>query len=335
MLLPLLAGAMCVSGLAAAPQIQFEKTVYDFGKVSVVESVTGSFKYKNVGDAVLKIEPPKASCGCTVAELKQDSLKPGESGELAFTFNLGRVRAEMAKQITITSNDPKTPVVGLTIKADYTPLYELNPLTLAPELAFGVDKDEQFASLTRTDGKALKIVKLESSKPWITASVVAGASADTSAARIKILIRREGEPRRFSEYVHVYTEGQEALPSASIGLHGQLRGEVGVIPEALYWSINDAATAPTDRPESMVLRRILISSAGGKPLQLKNPRSTIPGVVVEILPKEAGKSYELVARLKDVPKATVGGNVSFETSVAGQPRIEVPMIVNVFQAQVR
>jgi len=54
-------------------------------------------------------------------------------------------------------------------------------------------------------------------------------------------------------------------------------------------------------------------------------------VKVELVPKEAGKAYELVARLEEVPAGTVSGNVSFETSVAAQPKIEVPVIVNVFK----
>jgi hypothetical protein len=38
-----------------------------------------------------------------------------------------------------------------------------------------------------------------------------------------------------------------------------------------------------------------------------------------------------VVRLEEMPTNTISGNVSFETSVAAQPRIEVPVIVNVFQ----
>jgi hypothetical protein len=76
---------------------------------------------------------------------------------------------------------------------------------------------------------------------------------------------------------------------------------------------------------------VTIRSANGQTFELKNPQSTIKGINVEVVAKEAGKVYELVARLDDVPASTVSGNVSFETSVAGQPRIEVPFIVNVFK----
>ena len=44
---------------------------------------------------------------------------------------------------------------------------------------------------------------------------------------------------------------------------------------------------------------------------------------------EVGKSYELVARLEAVPASTISGKVSFETSVAAQPVMEVPVIVHV------
>src|SRR5258708_3436159 len=62
----------------AAPKIQFDKTVYDFGTTSLVDSVTGTFTFQNVGDGELKMGKPQPSCGCTVASVKPEVLKPGE-----------------------------------------------------------------------------------------------------------------------------------------------------------------------------------------------------------------------------------------------------------------
>ena len=327
-----LAGAMCCVGLAAdTPKIQFDQLVYDFGKTSLVENVSGTFNYKNVGDGILKIEPPKLSCGCTTAGLKPDTLKPGESGELNFTLNLGRSRANMEKHITVLSNDPKTPVVSLTIKVDYTPLYDLNPMALAVNLAFGVNEAEQLSAITRTDGKPLRILRLDASKPWITARVEPGAALESSTARIRIAIQRDGSPRRFNEYVHIFTIDHTNSPVASIYLYGQLMGEVSLSPEALYWSVTETPQTAAVLPEAQVMRRVTVRSANGQAFELKNPKSTIPGIQVEIVPKESGKVYELVAKLNETPGKTVSGNVSFETSVPAQPRMEVPVIVNVFK----
>jgi len=325
-------GGWCIAALAqGTPKIQFDQTVYDFGKTSQVATVSGVFKFKNVGDGILKLEPPKPSCGCTIASLKPDTLPPGETGELAFTLNLGLYRTTLEKHIAVRSNDPQTPEVSLTIKADYTPLYDLNPMMLAPKLEFGVNETDQFITITRTDGKPLRIVRLDPSKPWITATVEPGAKADEATARIRVTIQRDGPPRRFNEFVQVYAAEQTNAPVSSIYLYGQVTGEVSVSLEALYWSITDATNTPAERPEAQVTQRVTIRSAAGQAIELKNPQSTIKGIKVELVPKEAGKVYELVARLDEVPASTVGGNVSFETSVAAQPRIEVPVIVNVFK----
>lgn len=328
----LLAVAVCSSALAeSGPKIQFDKTVYDFGKTTLISTVSGVFRFTNTGDATLKVESPKPSCGCTIAELKPDTLNPGESGELAFTLNLGVVRAVLEKHIAVKSNDPKTPEVSLTIKADYTPLYELAPMTLAPLLAFGVNETNQITILSRNDGKPLQIGRLDSSKPWITATLEPSSKTNETTARIRVAIQRDGTPRRFNEYVHIYTVDQTNIPVTSIYVSGEVRGEVSLLPEALYWSITGSAPTTADNIESMMLRRVAIRSATGKPFLLKNPQSTIKGIKVELVSKEAGKSYELVARLDDVPASTVSGSVSFETSVAEQPKIEVPVIVNVFK----
>ena len=270
---------------AGGPKLQFDQTTYDFGKVSQVATVSGVFKYRNTGDAVLKIQPPKPSCGCTVAELKPDTLAPGESGELPFTLSLGIYRATLEKHIAVFSNDPSTPETGLSIKVDYTPLYELNPVTVSPNLAFGVDSAGEITTLTRNDGKPLRITRLVTSKPWIKAVIEPGSQPTDAAARIRITVQREGTPRRFNEYVHVYSVDPTNMPVSSIYLSGQMMGEVSLSPEALYWSINDAPKSSAARPEAMVLRRVSIHSAAGHPLQLKNPLTTIKGLKVELVEK--------------------------------------------------
>src|SRR5436190_15556364 len=246
------ASAACLATLAAAaPRIQFDQPVYDFGRTSQVQTVSGTFKFKNTGDAILKVEAPKPSCGCTVASLQPDTLKPGETGELAFTLNLGPARTQLEKRIAVSSNDPQTPEVSLIIKADYTPLYDISPMTLAPMLAFGVKDTAQFTTITRTDGKPLRIARLDSSQPWITASLDPVPGTNDVTARIRVAIQRDGAPRHFNEFIHVYAAGQTNTPVSSIYLAGQVMGEVSLNPEALYWSVTGATNSLADRPEAL------------------------------------------------------------------------------------
>jgi hypothetical protein len=332
----LLIAAICLSASCAAwgaegtPKIQFDQTTFDFGKTSQVSTVTGVFKFKNAGDGVLKLEAPKPTCGCTLAAFKSDTLQPGESGELPFTLHLGNTRATMEKHIVVKSNDPKTPEVSLAIKADYTPLYEVTPMSLMANFPLGLTVTNLTTMITRSDGKPLNIARLSSSQPWLTAKIETN-KADASTARVRLEARRDGPPRRFNEFVHIYETDQTNSPVSTVYLYGQVMGELSLTPEALYWSVTDPEKPPGERPEATVTRRLTIRAADGRTLQVKNVQSSIKGLQLELLPKDSGRAYELVAKLDKVPASTISGNVTFETSVASQARVEVPVIVNVFK----
>jgi hypothetical protein len=303
----------------------------DFGKTTQVTSVSGVIKFKNTGDSVLNVEDPKPTCGCTIAKLSSNTLQPGEAAELPFTLQLGTEKAKLAKHIVVKSNDPLTSNVSLEIKADYTPLYELNPMTLSPNLVFGMSETNQIVTLTRNDGKLLRVDRMEATKPWITATLEPSDKANQSIARILVAVKREGTPRRFNEYVHIYTDEETNVPAANISVYGHIAGEVSLSLEALYWSISGVASAPQQNQEAQTVRKITIRSASGKAFEIKNAKSTIKGINVEVAAKEAGQVYELIARLDEIPSATISGNVTFDTSVADQSTIEIPVIVNVFK----
>ena len=143
-------GAQSVSAQTnLTPKIQFDETVYDFGATSQVTTVSGIFHFKNTGAGILHVDPPKPSCGCTAAQVIPDTLPPGTAGIIPFTLNLGFNRGTLVKHITVHSNDPLTPEVSLTIKVDYTPLYNLDPLAISPNIAFGFDETNATTTLTR------------------------------------------------------------------------------------------------------------------------------------------------------------------------------------------
>ncbi len=119
--------APAASTNAPAPKLQFDKTVYDFGSTSLVESVTGTFTYQNTGAGELKIQKPQPSCGCTVASVKPDTLKPGEKGELVFTVRVAGQRGQLEKHITVPSNDPQAGKVNLAIKIEMKQVLEVTP----------------------------------------------------------------------------------------------------------------------------------------------------------------------------------------------------------------
>ncbi len=96
----------CLSTLAfAQPNISYEKTTHDFGRIEEAEGpVTYEFKFKNEGDAPLVVQGVKASCGCTTPFWTKDPIAPGAEGTIQAKFDPHNRPGGFTKSLTVTSN---------------------------------------------------------------------------------------------------------------------------------------------------------------------------------------------------------------------------------------
>lgn len=313
-----------------APKIQFEKLLYDFGTTSQVQSVTGTFTFENAGNAELKVSKPAPSCGCTVAGVKPDTLKPGEKGELVFTLNTANVRGVAEKHINVPSNDPQTPTVNLTIKVNVRPTFETSP----QQVSLGDLRQGTITNIVvdvkRLDGKKLNITRAESGAKFIKTRIEPVEASNGEAARVWIEAEAEGVPRHFNDAVRIYVDNGEQ-PQVTLPVFGRLIGDVALVPEALVWGIPNAERWAEYNNEAATVRRIMVSATQeGKRLEVSNIASSIKELSVQVVVVETGKTYQVVAKLIDPPKASERGTISFHTNSPTQPTVVVPVTINVF-----
>jgi hypothetical protein len=317
---------------AGAPKLQFDNLVYDFGTLTEAASVSGTFTFSNTGDAELQVQKPAPSCGCTVASVKPDKLGPGEKGQLVFTLNLPHTSGHIEKRIAVPSNDPKNPTQNLTIKADIKQTLVVLPSTIVlPDLREG-QMTNTTVQITRTDGKKLVVSKVESSAKYVRTRVVQADKGDGKMANVIVETEAEGLARRFVENVHVYLD-DEPQPRINISVIGRIVGDLTVTPEQVVWIVPDPAQWPGPRAELTTIRRVLVSTTakGGQPLEIRNPVSTLKGLAVETIAVETGKTYMVVAKLPEAPKTTTTGMITFETTLAKYPKVDVPVTINVLK----
>jgi hypothetical protein len=100
--------------LAKAPVAEFDKKVFNFGTIKQGEKVSNSFKLTNTGKSDLLIRNVRASCGCTAVK-HANIVKPGETTEIAVTFNSRGKSNRQNKSISVITNDPKNPTTILRI----------------------------------------------------------------------------------------------------------------------------------------------------------------------------------------------------------------------------
>jgi hypothetical protein len=310
----------------AAPKIQFETNFYDFGHIVAVEYVTGAFKYKNIGDAVLKLDPPHPSCGCTDAKATPDILAPGQSGEITYRINLDHPMVKGQKAITIVSNDPQSPSVTLKAQLEFDPIYTIEAKNV--RVVVPAEKQEATESFTisRPDGQALDIDRIVASHDWISAAV------DENKGIVNVTVKRTPlAPAHFTGNIKLYNSKLAKQSVRTIAINGDIEGELAATPRGLYWVFADHGSDLKNYPATALSKTVQLKSILGHAVEIKSAKSSIKGTSVQIVPKEAGKTFDLVLKLDEVPHGFVTGKVTLETSLASLPEMEVPVTISVFK----
>jgi hypothetical protein len=101
--------------VANAPVVQFEEETFDFGTITEGDSVSHTFKFKNVGKSPLQINNVQVQCGCTIASKPEKPVGVGQSDEIVVRFNSKGKAGTNKKFVTVYSNaNPPQSVLSFT-----------------------------------------------------------------------------------------------------------------------------------------------------------------------------------------------------------------------------
>ncbi len=84
-----------------APKIEFDNTNFDYGTIEAGAKANHNFSFKNSGKSNLIIRKVMPSCGCTVANLKVNTVRPGETDTISVTFNSTNRSGTQNKTVTV------------------------------------------------------------------------------------------------------------------------------------------------------------------------------------------------------------------------------------------
>ena len=182
-----------------APKITFENVVYDFGQVGPNKKHTGQFKFKNTGEALLKISEVTRCCG-VVTRLEKKEYQPGESGTLKVEWNSGALPSIFRRQLTIHSNDPKNPQTTLSVTAKVVLKVNWKPKSLRLVL----NKENAGCpniTIRSLDNQPFSILKFKSTADCITADYDSSVVATKFILEPKVNI--DAMPKNFKGRINI------------------------------------------------------------------------------------------------------------------------------------
>ncbi len=114
-------------------RVSVDQDEFNFGKMYTTEVGKHEFIFTNRGDKTLILSLGASSCSCTVSEIKDGELAPGQSTKVVVSWRSKGHVGPFKQSVTVNASDPLRPEVTLTIKGDFAYSVYTDP----DELTFG------------------------------------------------------------------------------------------------------------------------------------------------------------------------------------------------------
>ncbi|MFO1492624.1 MAG: DUF1573 domain-containing protein [Kiritimatiellia bacterium] len=298
----------------AAPKIECDQPKFDFGTSLNDRVIEHSFTLRNAGDEELVIQSVNPSCGCTLAEIGDKNLAPGESTVVKARLDLSNRLGRQDKNIAVFSNDPANRTLTLLISGDSISALKIDP----PVLAFGTISPTGTVTktvfITSSLGEKFKVLDVVSPQKIFQSKV----TPVEEGIKYQIDVTVTGTGRTggaVNDNLVIYTDHPKARVMA-LAAYGQIPEPIAVSPGMITLLTNTGGRPVT---RYVTLRPGLVTQF--KVLKAEFPD---PSVVVSIR-EHTQYGYQIMLQ-GIMPKADLAGKeVVITTDARGREQIRIPI----------
>ncbi len=102
-------------------------TEYDFGTMRHGETMSREFIFRNIGTGPLNLDMGGSTCKCTVGDLDQSILQPGEQTVVKLTWTAQSIIADFGQSATVITTDPQNTEVRLRVRGQIVDSFVVEP----------------------------------------------------------------------------------------------------------------------------------------------------------------------------------------------------------------
>lgn len=216
-------------GLAAA--------IVDLGVVLDTEPASGIIRFKNVGNATLRVPQPRTTCGCTVATMEKHDFEPGEWCEVKVTFDpAGKAPGRHEQSVTFTTNDPEKQSVAVKVRAFVKPLVSVEPKQVNMGTVAKHTRKETLISLTgsTSEFEAFYVTKVGEGAEFFDIEILGTDTVEqegemVSRTDLLVTLREDAPPGRAQAMATIRTN-DDRRKIITVPLSGVIEGDVFINP---------------------------------------------------------------------------------------------------------
>ncbi|MFL6289869.1 MAG: DUF1573 domain-containing protein [Thermoanaerobaculia bacterium] len=310
------------------PKAVAPEPIKDVGFVGKGDLATNEFVIRNEGDAPLELREVRTSCGCTVADFDK-VIAPGAAGKVRVSVDSSSFNGPTAKGVTVYTNDPETPAIELTIRANVGQFIKVKPGYARFITVQGEEKEGNIVQTLWTPDKSpLEVVKVESPYPYLTVRFWEAKpeerlkeNADQQQWKVELHLSNDAPVGALTEPVKIYTNHpkQKLL---QLPVSGFVRPVLAVTPPVV-----DMGQVDAKEPLRFTIN---VRNFATEAIKVTGISGDVQGMNARIEPLQEGREYQVqVTYQPDARKGPVNGKLTLTTDSRKVPRIEVQVKGNV------
>lgn len=139
------------------PKVSVDNEKYNFGLMDAKATGSHDFLFTNQGEVPLTLEQGESTCKCTGVEFDNSVVAPGQTAKVTVNWAAKDAFGPFEQGVTVITNDPNWPQVGLTINGRVTTAIRADP----PEVVFSrITAGEEAAHTARIYGYMPDLVEV-------------------------------------------------------------------------------------------------------------------------------------------------------------------------------
>lgn len=299
-------------------------TLFDFGRGEIGEYGT-PVELRNRSSAPLKILNIAADCNCTVATQQTDLIRAGATTFLDVTWDASAANRSLFTTVHIQTDAQKRPhtFVSLGLIREFSLVFIPEMLAIQGTGTTNLKRRVELQNLNET---AAKILKLESSQPWIQSILRSNPVIHPwRAADIEINFETEQIPR--DEMIHEtltvhYEESDGKTKTLPLPISGKVNQRYTLIPNRFFFGRIKASEENT--------KAVVLDNAIDTDIQVEDVETDVGTAEVKKIADE--NRYEVWLTLPPLlPTGILKGEVRTHTNHPKNRLIKVPVFGIVVQ----
>ncbi len=315
--IPALPAAVAASTNEIGPRIKFATMLHDFGRARAGEPVLYTYVFTNTGNRVLILNSVQPQCGCTTAGQWSKQVEPGQTGVVPIKFNTSNYNGPVFKQVTVTCNVTKQPMLFLQLRGTVYRPYEVIP----PLAVLNIPPDSGTATAVVTITNHTEAPLMVSAPQCNNHEFTAELKTNFLGKEYQLTISAVPPTRAGSVQGQITLQtGWTNPPVITVPVVANVQPAVMVIPSYITLAPGPLASAVTNS--------VTIQNRSTNSLVLSDPVVDAPGVEVQIKELQPGKYFTILVGFPQGFQLTPGRQVQLivKSSNPKFPIVRVPIL---------